>query len=243
MFALTGLSTSGGGESRGTACFLGKSVTGRGASRLVFRVCMLFAPSMPPAHVDTFDLPACLELVRKGDQSASRELVDHLYPHVIRIVRSRLPRRVSEEDLAQDIFLKMFTRLDQYRAEMPFTHWVSRIAVTTCIDQLRKQQRRPELRYADLSEDEANMLDVVTQDESAEHAGEALAARELLGKLLDQLKPADRMVIQMVDLEQKTLAEVAAETGWNTTLVKVRAFRARRKLRTLLEKLEAEESQ
>jgi RNA polymerase sigma-70 factor (ECF subfamily) len=126
---------------------------------------------------------------------------------------------------------------------MPFTHWVSRIAVTTCIDQLRKQQRRPELRHADLSEDEANMLDVVTQDESAEHAGEALAARELLGKLLDQLKPADRMVIQMVDLEQKTLAEVAAETGWNTTLVKVRAFRARRKLRTLLEKLEAEESQ
>ena len=76
----------------------------------------------------------------------------------------------------------------------------------------------------------------------AEHAGEALAARELLEKLLDQLKPEDRMVVQLVDLEQKTLVEVAELTGWNTTVVKVRAFRARRKLRILLEKLEAEES-
>ena len=142
----------------------------------------------------------------------------------------------------QDIFLKMFSRIEQYRGDMPFTHWVSRIAVTTCIDQLRKQKRRPELRYADLGEEEAEMLDVVTKDEGAVHAGEALGARELLNKLLDQLKPDDRLVVQMIDLEQKTLVEVAELTGWNTTLVKVRAFRARRKLRTLLEKLEAEES-
>lgn len=195
-----------------------------------------------PIDADAFDLPACLALVRGGDQSAAHDLVEFLYPQVIRIVRSRLPRRVSEEDLAQDIFLKMFSRLEQYRGDMPFTHWVSRISVTTCIDQLRKQKRRPELRYADLSEDEAEMLDVVTKDESATHQGEALAAKELLEKLMDQLKPEDRMVVQMIDLEQKSLAEVAAETGWNTTLVKVRAFRARRKMRTFLEQLEAEES-
>lgn len=195
-----------------------------------------------PTDADAFDLPACLALVQAGDQAAAHDLVEFLYPQVIRIVRSRLPRRVSEEDLAQDIFLKMFSRIEQYRGDMPFTHWVSRIAVTTCIDQLRKQKRRPEFRYADLSEEEAEMLDVVTKDESAVHQGEALAAKELLGKLMDQLKPEDRMVVQMIDLEQKSLAEVAAETGWNTTLVKVRAFRARRKMRTFLEQLEAEES-
>ena len=195
-----------------------------------------------PTDAEDFDLPAQLDAVRAGDQDAARDLVDFLYPQVIRIVRSRLPKRVPEEDLAQEVFLKMFSRLEQYRGDMPFTHWVSRIAVTTCIDHLRKQKRRPELRYADLSEDEAEMLDVVTRDESAEHAGEALAARELLEKLLDQLKPEDRMVVQLVDLEQKTLVEVAELTGWNTTVVKVRAFRARRKLRILLEKLEAEES-
>ncbi|HEX2100446.1 MAG TPA: sigma factor, partial [Candidatus Synoicihabitans sp.] len=63
----------------------------------------------------TFDLVGCLERVRADDQLAARELVEHLYPLVIRIVRARLPRRVSEEDLTQDIFLKMFSRLDQYQ--------------------------------------------------------------------------------------------------------------------------------
>ena len=107
-----------------------------------------------PIDSDAFDLPACLALVQAGDQSAAHDLVEFLYPQVIRIVRSRLPRRVSEEDLAQDIFLKMFSRIEQYRGDMPFTHWVSRISVTTCIDQLRKQERRPEFRYADLSEED-----------------------------------------------------------------------------------------
>lgn len=196
---------------------------------------------MPP-DADSFDIPAHLALVQAGDQEAARDLVDHLYPQVIRIIRPRLPRRMDEEDLAQEVFLKMFTRLDQFRGDMPFTHWLSRIAVTTCIDQLRKQQRRPELRHADLSEDEAEMLDVVTKDESVKNAGEAMAAQELLGKLLDQLSPADRMVVQLVDLEQKSLAETAELTGWSSAVVKVRAFRARRKLRTLLEKLEMEEA-
>src|ERR1700758_5733237 len=108
-----------------------------------------------------FDVAGCLERVRGRDQIAARELVEHLYPLVIRIVRAHLPRRVSEEDLAQDIFLKMFTRLEQYQGAVPFPHWVSRIAVTTCIDQLRAQKRRPEFRWADLSENEAEVLDNV----------------------------------------------------------------------------------
>ncbi|MCF3648392.1 RNA polymerase sigma factor [Synoicihabitans lomoniglobus] len=188
-----------------------------------------------------FDHAACLERVREGDQDAARDLVDSLYPQVVKIVRGRLPRWVAEEDLAQEVFLKMFTRLEQYRGDVPLPHWVSRIAVTTCIDHLRKQQRRPELRRADLSEEESDMLDVVTADTNAEQAGDALAARELLGKLLDQLSPDDRMVIQLLDLEQKSLIEVGDLLGWNTTLVKVRAFRARRKLQKLWQKLEAEE--
>jgi len=99
-----------------------------------------------------FDVPGCLNRVRQRDQAAARELVDHLYPLVIRIVRSHLPRRVPEEDLAQEVFMKMFTRLEQYQGAVPFPHWVSRIAVTTCIDHLRAQKRRPEFRMADLSE-------------------------------------------------------------------------------------------
>ncbi len=190
---------------------------------------------------ETFDLVGCLARVRQRDQGAARQLVEHLYPLVTRIVRSHLPRRVAEEDLTQDIFLKMFTRLEQYQGHVPFPHWVSRIAVTTCIDQLRAQKRRPEFRWADLSENEAEVLSNVMTDERDVTPGDALAARELVQKLLAQLKPDDRLVIQLLDLEQKTIAEISGLTGWNQTLVKVRAFRARRKLQKLFQQLQTKE--
>ena len=190
---------------------------------------------------ETFDVAACLERVRQRDQIAARELVDHLYPLVIRIVRSHLPRRVAEEDLAQEVFLKMFTRLDQYKGAVAFTHWVSRIAVTTCIDQLRAQKRRPEFRWADLSEQEAEVLDSVLTSEGDVAANDALAAHELVYKLLGQLKPEDRLVLQLLDLEQHSVAEISGITGWNQSLVKVRAFRARGKLKKLFEELQRKE--
>jgi RNA polymerase sigma-70 factor (ECF subfamily) len=189
----------------------------------------------------SFDLPGCLERVRRRDQTAARQLVEHLYPLVIRIVRARLPRRVPEEDLAQEVFMKMFSRLDQYQGAVPFPHWVSRIAVTTCIDHLRAQKRRPEFRWADLSENEANMLDAVLTNENSTAPDDAMAAHELVHKLLGQLKAQDRLVLQLLDLEQKTIAEVTELTGWNTSLVKVRAFRARRKLQKLFKELQRKE--
>ena len=137
--------------------------------------------------------------------------------------------------------MKMFTRLDQYQGAVPFSHWVSRIAVTTCIDHLRAQKRRPEFRWADLSETEVQLLEAVTADSSEPAPDEALAARELMHRLLDELKPEDRMVIQMLDLEQKSIAEISGLTGWNQSLVKVRAFRARRKLQKLFAALKKRE--
>jgi RNA polymerase sigma-70 factor (ECF subfamily) len=189
----------------------------------------------------SFDLAGCLDRVRKRDQIAARELVEHLHPLVIRIARAHLPRRVAEEDLAQEIFLKMFTRIDQYQGNVPFTHWVSRIAVTTCIDHLRAQKRRPELRWADLSERETDVLDSAITNENDVAPDDALAAKEIVGKMLDMLKPEDRLVIQYLDLEQKSIAEISALTGWNQTLVKVRAFRARRKLQRFYRELTEKE--
>jgi RNA polymerase sigma-70 factor (ECF subfamily) len=184
------------------------------------------------------DMAACLDRVRERDEEAARALVEHLHPLVIKIVRAHLPRRVPEEDLAQDIFLKIFERLAQFRGGVPFEHWVARIAVTTCLDQLRAQKRRPELRWADLSETEAEVLDAVIRNESEPHPSQGLAAREIVGKLLDCLSADDRLVITLLDLEEKSLAEIRKLTGWNETLIKVRAFRARRKLRKHLDALE-----
>ncbi len=197
---------------------------------------------MPQPDAPPFDLAGCLEGVRRRDQAAARALVDHLYPLVIRIVRSHRPRRVAEEDLAQDIFLKMFTRIEQYQGAVPFPHWVSRIAVTTCIDQLRAQKRRPEFRWADLSEGEADVAEAVMTNENDVAVNDAMAAHELVHRLLDQLNPDDQVVIRLLDLEQKSIAEIATLTGWNQSLIKVRAFRARRKLRRLFLDLQREEN-
>lgn len=196
---------------------------------------------MPDDVVPPLDLAACLDRVRRRDQVAARELVDHLYPLVIRIVRSHLPRRVAEEDLAQEVFMKMFTRLEQYQGAVPFPHWVSRIAVTTCIDHLRAQKHRPEFRWADLPENQAEVLDAVMTNENDVAANDALAAHELVHQLLEALKPDDQLVIRLLDLEQKTIAEIADLTGWNQSLIKVRAFRARRKLQKLFVELKKKE--
>ncbi|HEX2100531.1 MAG TPA: sigma factor-like helix-turn-helix DNA-binding protein, partial [Candidatus Synoicihabitans sp.] len=111
----------------------------------------------------------------------------------------------------------------------------------TCIDQLRMQQRRPEFRWADLSEGEADVLNAVLTDDRTQAPDDAVAAHELVHKLLRQLKPEDQLVLQLLDLEQKTIAEICDLTGWNASLVKVRAFRARRKLQKLFKDLKRKE--
>ena len=78
----------------------------------------------------SFDLAGCLQRVRTRDQIAARELVEHLYPLVIRIIRGHLPRRVLEQDIAQEVFLKMFTRMDQYQGAVPFSHWVTPLSMS-----------------------------------------------------------------------------------------------------------------
>jgi RNA polymerase sigma factor (sigma-70 family) len=189
----------------------------------------------PRAGQTRDDYLASIERVRSGEQAAARELVDRLYPIVVRIVRAHRPRRIAEEDLMQDVFIKMFKRLEQYRGDAPFEHWVSRIAVTTCMDQLRAQKCRPELRWADLSPSEASAVEAACGDRFERWPGHAFAARDLVYKLLEQLKPDDRMVIVWFELEEKSVAEIRELTGWSINLVKMRLFRARKKLQKLFE--------
>lgn len=187
-------------------------------------------------------MATCLARVRDGDEAAARGLVEKLWPLVIKIVRSHLPRRTGEEDLAQEIFLKIFSRLAQYqeRDGKPFAHWVSRVAVTTCLDALRAEKRRPEWRFADLGEQEAMWLEHMTADESDEAPVDRLAARELMTKLMQTLSPDDRLVINLLDLEQRSVQEIGELTGWGASKVKVKAFRARKKLRKVAEQMTAE---
>lgn len=189
------------------------------------------------ANEPVLDVPACVARVRQGDEMAARELLAHLQPLVLKLVRAHLPRRTSEEDMVQAVFVKVFTRLSQFSGTVPLEHWVSRIAVNTCIHQISKERVRPEIRYADLSEEEEQVVQSLAS--SAEDLGPAqsIASNELVTKLLALLSAPDRLVITLMHLEGRTVEEVRQITGWNKSLIKVRAFRARRKLRKHLEQL------
>jgi RNA polymerase sigma-70 factor (ECF subfamily) len=192
---------------------------------------------MPEAKLD---VAACIEQVRQRDEEAARELFRHLHPLVARLVRSHLPRRTSAEDLTQMVFMKVFANLDKFSGAVPLEHWVSRIAINTCLNQLASEKVRPELRWADLSEEQAEALDAVLADPEEQEPARNLAAREIVEKLLDQLAPPDRLLLTLLHLEGRSVEEIRQMTGWNVPVIKVRAFRARRKLKKYFEKLTGE---
>ncbi|HTH47445.1 MAG TPA: sigma-70 family RNA polymerase sigma factor, partial [Candidatus Limnocylindria bacterium] len=150
-------------------------------------------------------MAACVARVRAGDEESARALIIHLTPLVMKIVRSHLPRRTSEEDLVQSVFVKIFTKLDQFGGAVPLEHWVSRVAVNTCLNQLAHEKIRPEFRHADLSEDEVAVIENLATESGDLPAEQSLASRELVGKMLEKLNPADRLVINLLHMEGRSV--------------------------------------
>jgi RNA polymerase sigma factor (sigma-70 family) len=199
------------------------------------------APPQQPPPAPSAVTPELLRRVRRLEEDAARELVGHLYPLVMRIVHAHLPRRASEEDLAQEIFAKMFQHMDQYRGAVPFDHWVSRIAVNHCRNAIRAQSSRPEWRMSDLAEDTDGLLDHIHSSASPEPSTlDQMAATELVEELLSILDPQDRALIRWLEMEDWTIEEIVRQTGWSSTYIRVRAFRARRKLNSRFGQLRKE---
>lgn len=175
------------------------------------------------------------------DEAAATQLIDIIYPQIIRIVQNHLPRGMDAADLAQEVFVQFFRTLDRYDPERPLENWVSRLTLNVCLKALRSRGRRPEWCWSDLSEGEQSVVKSLLHDAETDST-HSRDGRELLAKLLDALSPQDRMILTLLHLEEKSVAEIATMTGWNATLVKVRAFRARGKMRKALAGLEREKS-
>jgi len=174
--------------------------------------------------------------VLKGDSASFEPLVQKYSPRVFATAR-RYARRESEvEDIAQEVWLKAFDKLKSFRGEAPFEHWLMRMTVRTCYDFLRGHQRNRESSFSDLSEPESDWLDrFVTAPETA---GEnADAAKMLIGRVLERLSPQARLVITLLEIEDRSVKEISALTGWSVPLVKVRAFRARADMRKIVSKM------
>jgi len=165
----------------------------------------------------------------------------HLHPLVIKLIRAHLPRRTSEEDMAQIVFMKIFANLDRYSGAVPLEHWVSRIAINACLNRIASEKFRKELRLADLSEEQCEVLENLAATEAELPPDQSLAARELVEKLLALLDPRERLLLTLLHLEGRSTKEVQQMTGWNSVVIRVRAFRARQKLKEHFQKLMKEE--
>jgi RNA polymerase sigma-70 factor (ECF subfamily) len=170
-----------------------------------------------------------------GDTASFEPLVQKYLPRVFATAR-RYARRESEaEDIVQEVWLKSFQKLKTFRGDAPFEHWLMRLAVRTCYDFLRGHQRNRETTFTELTEPETDWLErfVAAPDSASE---DAAGARQLVQRLLEQLSPPARLVITLLEIEDRPVKEIAEMTGWSVPLVKVRAFRARAEMRKLLAK-------
>src|SRR5215813_5218455 len=194
------------------------------------------AASCPAIPEVRSTVQACLDAVRRGDSAAAEALVRRFEPQVRRLVRAHRPRAVLEDDLVQDVFLAVFTRLDRYRERegIPFEHWLSRLTVNLCRDALRiERRRRP---ATSLSREALQWIGSLVAD-PAPPPDEVLGARAAVEALLSELPPDDRLLLTLLSLEERSLEEVAELTGRNRTVLKVRAFRARRRLQETARRL------
>ena len=191
----------------------------------------------PTPSIDPTDGELVLRVL-SGQTASFEQLIIRYQPKIFGTVR-RYARRESEvEDIVQEIFVKAFQKLGTFRADAPFEHWLMRLAVRTCYDFLRQHRRNREHNVTDIGGEETDFLERAAGVE--QDPDRPTAARELVEAILAQLSPPARMVITLLEIEEKSVKEISKLTGWSETLVKVRAFRARAEMKKALARIHPE---
>jgi RNA polymerase sigma-70 factor (ECF subfamily) len=183
------------------------------------------------------------ELIKEvlaGQTDSFSELAGRHRQRVERLCRRFFSDEEMARDIAQESFIRAFTALATYRAEMPFGGWLRAIVVNLCYDELRRRRRRPEELVGDFSAPEVQWMQLVngaTPEQIVGDAEERREAYDLAHRLLDTLKPEDRMVMVLKESEELSVSEIAETLGWSEAKVKIRAFRARQALRKQAERM------
>jgi RNA polymerase sigma-70 factor, ECF subfamily len=159
-----------------------------------------------------------------GDRAACETIVDQFAPMVFRLISRFFRTREDVEDLAQDVFLKVFARIDQVKPDENFPGWLARVTVNTCYDELRKARRR---KVAMETYGPEVAAEPVTAPPEPDSFGKAMMA-------LQRLDPKLRIPLLLKEVEELSIEEIARSMGLTETNVKVRLFRARKKLAALL---------
>ena len=205
-------------------------------------------PAPPPADTALNGVPspydgipddALVRRVIQGENECFEELIRRHQPRVFATARRYARREDEVQDIVQEVFLKTFERLPGFRFEAPFEHWLMRVTIRTCYDFLRAHQRTRESSFSDLSHEEEDWLERhKTEPDAADERAEA--ARSLVQKLMDTLAPEFRLVIQLLEIEERSVKEIHDLTGWSIPLIKVRAFRARAAMRRAIARMKPE---
>lgn len=180
---------------------------------------------------------ALVKAARSGDDSAFEQIFERHRRRVARMVGRFFNRPERVEEILQDVFTKVYFALGAYSAERgpSFAAWLSRVAINSCYDELRRARRRPESSISDITSEEIVWLNSQLKRQSPSRDAEsAVISRDLANKLLARLSPDDRLVLTLLDAEELSVAEIAVVMGWKVSKVKVRAHRARQSLRRVL---------
>jgi RNA polymerase sigma factor (sigma-70 family) len=181
-----------------------------------------------------------VSLARDGNERAFEEILRRYSPRVFSIASKFFRQRAQVEDAAQEAFLKAYTQLSSYEGRGSFEGWLSRITTNQCINMLRSAKRRPESTVSELTDHEGSWLENQLASASIERhqsSERSLVAADVADKVLSELPPDDRLVLMSIDGEHLPVKDVAEMIGWSESKVKVRAFRARRRMRKAVEKL------
>ncbi len=190
--------------------------------------------------------PSDADLVRQvldGNLNAFESLVTRHDVLVLRIVKKHVPPHEVEETV-QNVFVRAYRSLPTFKGRSQFSQWLSSIAIRACYDYWRKAYQSQEVPMSALTEKHREWLGAVMSDESeqaVDEKGSQEEARELLDLALATLSAEDRMVLELVYLEGLSVKEAADRLGWSTSNVKVRSFRARKKLEKFLREIMQEE--
>ncbi|HLM59921.1 MAG TPA: sigma-70 family RNA polymerase sigma factor [Pyrinomonadaceae bacterium] len=175
---------------------------------------------------------ALVKAVLTGDDAAFDLIFERYRRLVTHLISRFFYQREEIEELAQQSFTKIYFSLNIFRGERgaSLSAWISKITINVCYDELRRRKRRPVNRFADLSDEEKEILERLAQS-AAESAESSLIKRDLAEKLLSKLEAPDRVALMLFYVEECSVEEIAGLVGWSQSNVKTRLFRARNFLR------------
>ena len=174
--------------------------------------------------------------VQGGEREAFGPLVE-LHERRVRSLVFHLLRRHDEvDDIAQEIFFKAFKGIGSYNFQSSFGTWLARIAVNHCYDYLRREQKARVSYYWQFSEESARALERAAERQADFAVDEQIALRDLVEKLLEQTPAADRIVLVLKELEDRSVEEIAEMLKVRVSTVKVRLHRARKRMLERLKK-------